>query len=99
MLCGADFASLEDRINALISSDPNKLAVYEHGYDGHNLRAAAYFIKDMPDIKVKLDKLELPGKFFKVTLCSGIVNYYHESDEEFKELLNESRRVEGEFAL
>ena len=48
--CGIDFASLEDRISALTTKDPNKLKVYTDGYDGHCLRAYAYFKQHMPDI-------------------------------------------------
>jgi DNA polymerase-1 len=48
--CGIDFASLEDRISALTTKDPNKLKVYIDGYDGHSLRAYAYFGDNMPDI-------------------------------------------------
>jgi len=47
---GADFSSLEDRINALLTKDPNKIKVYVDGYDGHALRAYAYFGDQMPDI-------------------------------------------------
>lgn len=47
---GLDFASLEDRISALTTKDPNKLKVYTDGYDGHSLRAYAYFGDLMPDI-------------------------------------------------
>ena len=49
-LCGIDFASLEDRISALTTKDPNKLKVYTDGYDGHAMRAVAYFGEFMPDI-------------------------------------------------
>jgi len=48
--CGIDFNSLEDRISALTTRDPNKLKVYTDGYDGHSLRAYAYFGEQMPDI-------------------------------------------------
>lgn len=48
--CGIDFASLEDRISALTTKDPNKLKVYTDGYDGHSMRAFAYFGDQMPDI-------------------------------------------------
>jgi DNA polymerase-1 len=41
--CGIDFSSLEDRISALTTKDPNKLKVYTDGYDGHAMRAFAYF--------------------------------------------------------
>lgn len=47
---GADFASLEDKISALTTKDPNKLRVYTEHYDGHCLRAYAYFKDKMPDI-------------------------------------------------
>jgi DNA polymerase-1 len=50
IFAGLDFASLEDRISALTTKDPNKLKVYTDGYDGHCLRAHAYFGESMPDI-------------------------------------------------
>lgn len=50
LFVGADFASLEDRISALLTKDPNKLAVYTDGYDGHCLRAYSYWPDQMPDI-------------------------------------------------
>jgi len=48
--CGIDFNSLEDRISALTTKDPNKLKVYTDGYDGHCLRAFAYFGDQMTGI-------------------------------------------------
>lgn len=50
LFCGADFNSLEDYISALTTKDPNKLAVYERGFDGHCLRAAYYYRDQCPDI-------------------------------------------------
>lgn len=50
LFMGLDFASLEDRISALTTKDPEKLKVYTDGYDGHCLRAYAYFGDQMPDI-------------------------------------------------
>jgi DNA polymerase-1 len=50
VLCGADFDSLEDKISALTTKDHNKCKVYLEGYDGHCLRAYAYFKDQMPDI-------------------------------------------------
>jgi len=38
-----DFDSLEDRISAKTTQDPNKLKVYTEGYDGHSLRAYYYY--------------------------------------------------------
>lgn len=51
IFCGIDFNSLEDRISALTTKDPNKLAVYTQGFDGHSLRAFAYFGDKMPEIQ------------------------------------------------
>ena len=50
-MVGADFSSLEDRINALLTKDPNKLRVYTDGYDSHCLRSYYYFGNEMPDIE------------------------------------------------
>jgi DNA polymerase-1 len=50
LMVGADFSSLEDRISALQTKDPNKLKIYTDGYDGHCLRAYSYFSDQMPDI-------------------------------------------------
>lgn len=47
---GLDFASLEDRISALTTKDPQKLKVYTDGFDGHAMRAYAYWSEKMPDI-------------------------------------------------
>lgn len=43
LFCGLDFASLEDKISALTTKDPNKLKVYTDGYDGHSLRTFSYW--------------------------------------------------------
>lgn len=50
LFVGLDFDSLEDRISALTTKDPNKLKVYTDGFDGHCLRAYSYFGDKMPDI-------------------------------------------------
>ena len=50
IFCGLDFDSLEDKISALLTKDPNKIKVYTDGYDGHSLRAFSYFGKKMLDI-------------------------------------------------
>jgi DNA polymerase-1 len=50
LMMGADFNSLEDYISALTTQDPNKLKVYTDGYDGHSLRAFAYYPDELPDI-------------------------------------------------
>jgi len=50
LFIGLDFDSLEDKISALTTNDPNKLKVYTDGYDGHSLRAYSYFTERMSDI-------------------------------------------------
>jgi len=50
LFCGADFLSLEDKVSALQTKDPNKIKIYTDGYDGHCLRAFYYFGDRMPDI-------------------------------------------------
>lgn len=50
LLVGLDYDSLEDRISALTTKDPNKIKVYTDGFDGHCLRAYTYFGDQMPDI-------------------------------------------------
>lgn len=51
LFVGLDFNALEDRISAVTTKDPNKLAVYTMGFDGHCLRTYAYFPKSVPDIE------------------------------------------------
>ena len=53
LFCGADFSSLEDYISALTTKDPNKLAVYERGFEGHCLRAAYYFRDELQHIDLE----------------------------------------------
>lgn len=57
LFVGSDFDSLEDKVNALITRDPNKLKVYLDGYDGHSLRAASYFPELMPDITETVESI------------------------------------------
>lgn len=55
VFAGADFNSLEDYISALTTRDPNKLKVYEEGFDGHALRAAFYFKDDLEKEGIFID--------------------------------------------
>ena len=64
IMCGADFASLEDRISALTTKDPAKLKVYLDGYDGHCLRAFKYFGDEMPDIIDTVDSINSIKKLY-----------------------------------
>lgn len=65
IMCGIDFASLEDRIDALKTKDTNKLKVYIDGYDGHSLRAYAYFKDHMPDIIDTVESINSIAKKYK----------------------------------
>lgn len=57
LFTGLDFMSLEDRISALTTKDPNKLRVYTDGFDGHCLRAYAYSGDQMPDIEDTVESI------------------------------------------
>lgn len=50
IMCGIDFTSLEAKIDALTTKDPEKLKVYEEGWDSHCLNAVIAFGSQMPDI-------------------------------------------------
>ena len=65
LLVGADFLSLEDKISALLTRDPNKLKVYTDGYDGHSLRAFGYFRDEMPDIEDTVESINSIAKKYK----------------------------------
>jgi DNA polymerase-1 len=68
---GADFSSLEDRINAILTQDPNKIKVYTDGYDGHCLRAYSYFKDQMPGIDpndvISINSIETKYKSLRQT--------------------------------
>lgn len=75
LFVGLDFDSLEDKISAVTTKDPEKIKVYSDGYDGHCLRALAYFPEHMPDIE-----LCPPGATSYKTEYEGKTVYFH-SDE------------------
>lgn len=52
LFVGIDFSSLEDRISALVTRDPNKLKVYTDGYDSHCLRSYHFFPQKLQDIEL-----------------------------------------------
>lgn len=62
---GLDFNSLEDKISAKTTKDPNKIKVYTDGYDGHSLRAFAYFGDQMPDIMDTVESINSIQKKYK----------------------------------
>lgn len=50
VFCGADFNALEDRINTLLTRDPNKEKVLLDGYDGHSFRTYHFWPHKFPHI-------------------------------------------------
>ena len=89
LMIGIDFASLEDRISALTTKDPEKLKVYTDGYDGHCLRAFSYFADEMPDIKAQIEEIKKEGKTYKVTHDDGTVEYLNEHNPKLQEYKNQ----------
>jgi len=78
LFVGLDFDSLEDKISAVTTKDPEKIKVYSDGFDGHCLRALAYFKEHMPDIEL-LPEGATPYK----AVVDGKEIYFH-SDEEIE---------------
>ena len=57
LFAGADFSALEDRIGAILSKDKNKTLEFSKGFDGHSLRALAFFPEELPE-GLKIDSKE-----------------------------------------
>lgn len=55
LFCGADFNALEDKIGAILSKDPVKLKENLQGFDGHSLRAAAFFKQELEERGIFID--------------------------------------------
>jgi len=55
LFVGADYSALENKIDALLTHDPLKVAVYAQGFDSHALASFFYFKDQMPDIVKELD--------------------------------------------
>lgn len=91
LLMGLDFASLEDRISALTSKDPNKLAVYLEGFDGHALRAQAYFGDRMPDIQ----RAPEGAVCYKANVGGTDVFFHSEEDIEYEGRIMKGRELYG----
>lgn len=62
LMSSADFASLEDRISALLTKDSNKLRVYTDGYDGHALRAWSYFPEEYVGVPLTVEAINATVK-------------------------------------
>lgn len=61
ILCGLDFNALEAHIDALVTKDPAKLAVYIHGYDSHMYNAVHYWPETCKDIKLLNEDSSVKG--------------------------------------
>ena len=76
LFVGLDFDSLEDKISAVTTKDPEKIKVYSDGYDGHCLRALAYFGEHMPDIALLPD-----GEQAYKAVVGDKEIYFHSNEE------------------
>ncbi len=70
VLCGADFSSLEDRISALTTKDPNKLKVYMgHEVFELTVNGVCHHIRD--DDTIVYDGKTYTGKLFYENYTNG----------------------------
>jgi len=92
LFVGLDFDSLEDKISAVTTRDPMKIKVYSDGYDGHSLRAHAYFGEHMPDIET------CPPNAIAYSAKMGDKTIYFHSEEEI-EYLGQSMKGSELFKL
>jgi DNA polymerase-1 len=76
LFVGLDFDSLEDKISAVTTKDPMKVKVYSDGYDGHCLRALAYFGQHMPDLELAPE-----GARTFMTMIEDKPVYFHAEEE------------------
>ena len=52
LFCSADFNALEAKVDALLTRDPAKIAVYTDGYDSHAYNAYYYWQTKFPEVKL-----------------------------------------------
>jgi len=76
LFAGADFTALEEKIGTILSKDPERKKIYTQGYDGHSVRAYAYFPEDMPKITTALAKTTTLSD--KVDIINSIAKLYPE---------------------
>ncbi len=89
LFCGLDFDSLEDKISGLTTKDPEKLKVYTDGYDGHSLRAFAYYREQMPDIIDTVESINsIPIKYAPLRQESKTPTFALTYDGTYKTLMN-----------
>ena len=82
-MAGADFNALEARIDALLTKDKNKLAVYTDGMDSHSFNTLTYWPDKMPGITKYLTEDHMGEQHYRVEYSDGSIAYLPES------LLNE----------
>ena len=80
LFVGLDFNSLEARINALLTKDPEKMKVYSEGYDSHCLNTYTYWAEKMPDIQLA----EKGDECFRLVDKESNKVFYLKGDEEVK---------------
>jgi DNA polymerase-1 len=56
LFAGADFSSLEDKIGAILSGDPNKTKEFTEGFDGHCVRCASFFPEELLERGIVIDE-------------------------------------------
>ena len=49
LFAACDYNALEDKIAALLSKDTMKIAEFSRKYDGHSVRALAFFPEELPE--------------------------------------------------
>lgn len=64
LMVGADYTGLEAVVGAIISEDKKMLGPYIDGFDGHSMRAVAFFPEDLVPIVTLLRAVEVGKKFF-----------------------------------
>ena len=80
---GSDFNALEAKIDALLTHDPNKVAVYAAMMDSHAFNTAQYFPDEMPDITEALSKANEKDK---VAIINTIPDLYPDLRQRSKTL-------------
>lgn len=63
---GIDYSSLEDRVNTILTKDPNKEKIYLDGYCGHCFRSYYYFKDEMLDIQQEFENASTEQEKVKI---------------------------------
>lgn len=87
LFMGADYSSLEAMIDALLTKDPNKMAVYINGMDSHAFNSFSYWPEKMVNIQNALTRANKASKLYKIIHDSGEITYHTDDEKIIKELL------------